>query len=46
LVLAVGVLSGAGGDFSGDSLAGAAGLLAALEGGLVLIAVLAMLLSG
>jgi hypothetical protein len=46
LVLAAGALIGTGGEFSGDSLAGAAGLLATIEGGLVLIAVLSMMLSG
>jgi hypothetical protein len=46
VVLAAGALVGAAGDFSGQSLAGTAGFLATIEGGLVLIAVLAMLLSG
>ena len=46
LVLVAGALAGAGASFAGDSLAGAAGLLAALEGGLVVIAVLSMMLSG
>jgi hypothetical protein len=46
LVLAAGALVGAGGDFSGDSLAGTAGLLATIEGGVVLIAVLSMMLAG
>ena len=46
LVLVVGALVGAGGSFAGDSLAGACGLLAVVEGGLVVIAMLAMILSG
>ncbi len=46
LVLVVGAIAGAGGSFAGDSLAGSCGLLALAEGGLVLIAVLAMMLSG
>jgi hypothetical protein len=46
LVLVAGALVGAGGSFSGDSLAGAAGLLAVMEGGLVVVTTLSMLLSG
>jgi hypothetical protein len=46
LVLVVGAIAGGGGGFAGDSLAGAAGLLAVVEGGAVVIAVLAMMLSG
>jgi hypothetical protein len=46
LVLVAGALVGAGGSFSGDSLAGAAGLLAVVEGGLVVVTTLSMLLSG
>ncbi len=46
LVLVVGALAGAGGGFAGDSLAGACGLLAIAEGGMVVIAVLSMMLSG
>jgi hypothetical protein len=45
LVLVAGALVGAGGSFAGDSLAGTAGLLAVIEGGLVMITVLAMMLS-
>ena len=45
-VLVAGALVGAGGSFSGDSLAGAAGLLAVVEGGLVVVTTLSMLLSG
>jgi hypothetical protein len=43
-VLVAGALVGAGGSFAGDSLAGTAGLLAVIEGGLVMITVLAMML--
>ena len=46
LVLVAGALVGAGGSFSGNSLAGAAGLLAVIEGGLVVVTTLSMLLSG
>jgi hypothetical protein len=46
LVLVAGALVGAGGSFSGDSLAGTAGLLAVVEGGLVVVTTLSMLLSG
>jgi len=46
LVLIAGALVGAAGSFSGDSLAGAAGLLAVVEGGLVVVTTLSMLLSG
>ena len=46
LVTVAGSLIGVSGDFAGDSLAGSAGLVAAGEGGLVLIAVASVLLSG
>ncbi len=46
LVLVVGAIAGADGGFAGDSLAGACGLLALTEGGLVVIAVLSMMVSG
>jgi hypothetical protein len=46
LVAAAGVLIGIAGDFSGDSLAGSAGLVMAGAGGLVLVAVGFVLLSG
>jgi hypothetical protein len=46
LVTAVGALIGVLGGFGGDSLAGSVGLVVAGEGGLVLIAVLSVLLSG
>jgi hypothetical protein len=39
-------LAGASGDFAGDSLAGSAGLLAAIEAGLVVVALIFVLLSG
>ncbi len=45
-VLVVGALAGAAGGFAGDSLAGTAGLLAAVEAGLVTIGLLFVLLSG
>ena len=45
LVIA-GILTGASGDFAGDSLAGSAGLLATIEAGLVVVALIFMLLSG
>lgn len=45
-VLALGVLAGSAGGFEGDSLAGSAGLLAAIEAGLVAIALAVVLLSG
>lgn len=45
-VVLVGILTGAGGGFAGDSLAGSAGLLATIEAGLVLVALVAVLLSG
>ena len=37
---------GASGGFAGDSLAGSAGLLATIEAGLVVVALIFMLLSG
>jgi hypothetical protein len=37
---------GAGGGFAGDSLAGSAGLVMAIEAGLVVVALGAVLLSG
>ena len=46
LILVAGALIGAGGSFSGNSLAGAAGLVAVIEGGLVVVTTLSMLLSG
>jgi hypothetical protein len=46
IVTALGALIGTAGSFAGDSLAGSAGLVAAGAGGLVLIAVLSVLLSG
>jgi hypothetical protein len=46
LLVGLGVLVGLAGDFAGDSLAGSAGLLLAAEGGLVLIAVASVLVSG
>ncbi len=47
LAIAVaGILTGASGDFAGDSLAGSAGLLATIEAGLVVVALLFVLLSG
>ena len=46
LVTVAGALIGVSGDFAGDSLAGSAGLVASGEGGLVLIAVASVLLSG
>ena len=45
-VALVGILAGAGGSFAGDSLAGSAGLLATIEAGLVVIALIFVLLSG
>jgi hypothetical protein len=45
-VLIVGLLAGAAGGFDGDSLAGSAGILAVVESGLVLAAVLFVLVSG
>jgi hypothetical protein len=45
-VLVAGALVGAGGSFAGDSLAGAAGLVATIEAGLVVVALGAVLLSG
>ena len=41
-----GVLAGAGGSFAGDSLAGSAGLVAAIESGLIVVALVFVLLSG
>ncbi len=41
-----GVLAGASGDFAGDSLAGSAGLLATIESGLVVVALVFVVLSG
>ena len=49
IALAVGVagaLAGASGGFAGDSLAGSAGLLATIEAGLVVVALIFVLLSG
>jgi hypothetical protein len=46
LVTVAGALIGVSGDFAGDSLAGSAGLVVAGAGGLVLIAVASVLLSG
>jgi hypothetical protein len=46
IVTVLGALVGTAGDFAGDSLGGCAGLVAAGAGGLVLIAVLSVLLSG
>ncbi len=45
-VALVGFLAGAGGSFAGDSLAGSAGLLATIEAGLVVVALIFVLLSG
>jgi hypothetical protein len=45
-LLALGLVAGAAGGFSGDSLAGSAGLLATIEAGLVVVALLFVLLSG
>jgi hypothetical protein len=45
-VLVAGALVGAGGGFAGDSLAGSAGLVMAIEAGLVVVALGAVLLSG
>jgi hypothetical protein len=46
IVTALGALIGTAGGFAGDSLAGSAGVVATGAGGLVLIAVLSVLLSG
>jgi hypothetical protein len=46
LVTGAGALIGTAGSFAGDSLAGSAGLAAVGVGGLVIIAVLSVLLSG
>lgn len=45
-VLALGLLCGAAGGFAGDSLVGSTGLLAAVEAGIVVVAVIFVLLSG
>ena len=45
-LLVVGILTGAGGGFAGDSLAGSAGLLVTIEAGLVVVALAFVLLSG
>jgi hypothetical protein len=45
-VLVAGVLAGIGGGFAGDSLAGSAGLVATIEAGLVVVALVFVLLSG
>jgi hypothetical protein len=45
-VLAAGLLAGVGAGFAGDSLAGSAGLLAAIESGIVVVALVFVLLSG
>ena len=45
-LLVAGILTGASGGFEGDSLAGSAGLLATIEAGLVVVALLFVLLSG
>jgi hypothetical protein len=44
-VLVLGLLIGAAGAFGGDSLAGSAGLLAAIEAGIVVVALLFVLLA-
>jgi hypothetical protein len=44
-LLVAGILTGAGGGFAGDSLAGSAGLLATIEAGLVVVALAFVLLS-
>jgi hypothetical protein len=46
LVTAAGIAFGIAGGFAGDSLAGSAGLVMTVAGGLVLVAVLLMLLAG
>jgi hypothetical protein len=45
-VLVTGILAGVSGSFAGDSLPGSAGLVAAIEAGLVVVALGAILLSG
>jgi len=45
-LVVAGILTGASGGFAGDSLAGSAELLATVEAGLVVVALLFMLLSG
>jgi hypothetical protein len=45
-MLVVGFLAGAGGGWSGDSLAGSAGLIATIESGLVIGTMVVWLLSG
>jgi len=45
-LLVAGILTGASGGFAGDSLAGSAGLLATIEAGIVVVALLFVLLSG
>jgi hypothetical protein len=45
-VLVLGLLGGAAGGFGADSLVGSAGLLAAIEAGLVVVALIFVLLSG
>jgi hypothetical protein len=43
---AIGLLLGLSGDFSGDSLAGSAGLIAVIESGLVILTLAALILAG
>ena len=45
-LVVAGILTGASGGFAGDSLAGSAGLLATIEAGLVVVALIFVLLSG
>jgi hypothetical protein len=45
-LLVAGILTGASAGFAGDSLAGSAGLLATIEAGLVVVALVFVLLSG
>jgi hypothetical protein len=45
-VLGLGLLIGLGNDFASDSLAGSSGLLMVIEGGLVVITLVAVVLSG
>ena len=45
-VLVIGVVAGSSAGFAGDSLAGSAGLLATIEAGLVVVALVFVLLSG
>jgi hypothetical protein len=42
----IGLLVGLSGDFSGDSLAGSAGLIAVIESGLVVLTLAALILAG